>query len=235
MKTGQIVDILLIAVLLFGLCFGAKRGLFKSLMGLVVVAAALVGAVMLAPRLAAPVADRIAPYVENALTQKFSNSLQKAANGAAGNRDDDFYETLERMHFPTQVVQGVRDLVSRGVSSSLETTKSLFREAISQTVHSLVYNVTHAILVLVLYLVLMALFKRLVRLLDHVFDLPVLSTVNNLGGAALGLAEAAALLYAAVYLVGCFRPQELLSYAEQSRALKMFVSLVPEKLFSLLM
>ena len=239
MDNALIIDGVLAVILLVGTLIGAKRGLFKSLMGLVVVAAALVGAVFLAGKLAAPVTDFIAPKIENELVERFSGVLDRsAAQGGAGALDS-VTELLERYGVSGDALQKVWGSISSGVSDAAAGAKEkaldTFRAAVSASVRAAVSGTVRAVLTVVLYLVLLFVLRLLTRALDHVFDLPVLGTVNGLGGALLGLLETALLLYVVLYLGAHLGVKALAEPADGARILPFFLDHSPvELIFSLL-
>ncbi len=235
MDNAIIVDGVLVAVLLIGALIGAKRGLFKSLMGLVVVVAAMVGAVLLANRLAEPLTDFIAPKVENAIVSEFTRELDAAeadkTRTAAENRSA-LEKLLEDNHLPTGALDSLSGTLSNLTGTAKEKAADTFRSAISATVRATVSGAVHAVLTLVLYVVLLVVLRLLVKVVDHVFDLPVLGTVNGVGGAALGLLEAAALIYVVAYLGYHFGVKVITEHAEDTYLLSFFLNHSPVELIS---
>jgi uncharacterized membrane protein required for colicin V production len=88
------------------------------------------------------------------------------------------------------------------------------------------------VLLLVLYPVLLFVFRLLVQLVDHVFDLPVLGTVNDVGGAVVGLIEAALMLHVAVYIASRFGLALVTENVEGAKLLPIFLNHSPVELFS---
>lgn len=235
MDNSLIIDIVLGAVLLAGVAIGAHRGLFKSLMGLAVVIVALIGSVLLSNALAGPLTEIAAPMVENALVEHFEQRLDgEAENGASEGWS--LLDALSDYGVPAEAVQsllepyatGARELTERAKTDAAET----FRKAVSDAVHAFVYGIVHAVLVLVLYIALLIVLKLLVRALDHVFDLPVLSTLNGVGGALLGLVEAALLLYVAVYAASHLGVKIVTEHANDTYLLPLFLNHSPVELIS---
>ena len=79
---------------------------------------------------------------------------------------------------------------------------------------------------------LLIVLKLLTRALDHVFDLPVLSTVNNLGGAAIGLIEAVLLLYVVVFIGSHLGVKLITDHADDTYLLPIFLNHSPVELIS---
>jgi|GEM_PF-511224 len=239
MDNALIIDGILAVVLIAGAVIGAKRGLFKSLMGLAVVVIALIGAVLLADLLTDPITDVIAPRIENAVVRQFSEELdktsqEKTAEAAEGLRG--ITELLERYGLPKTLFDGALESLSEAVEGAVSAVKEkvteTFRTAVSASVRSLVRNAVHTVLVLVLYILLLVALKLLTGLFDHVFDLPVLNTLNNAGGAIFGFLEAALLLYVAVYAAAHFDPEAVRKCADGGHLLPIFLDHSPIDLIS---
>ena len=68
MNNGLIIDGVLVLLLLLSFFVGAKRGLFKSLMGFVVLIAAIVGAAIAANTLTEPITGLVLPAFEEKIS-----------------------------------------------------------------------------------------------------------------------------------------------------------------------
>ena len=214
MDNAVIIDGVIDVVLVAGILVGAHRGLFKSLMGLLAVLAALIGASVLANMLTPMVTELVYPIAREKLIAFFS-SAQPTSDGASA------------------LFGGIADQLSRFGLSVTELDP--YRSAVSaaeQAAMLLISSVVHSVLLLALYIVLLIVLRMLVRALDRVFDLPLLSTVNNLGGAAFGFAEAALLLYVAVYLASRFGAAFVTEHANDTYLLPIFLSHSPVELIS---
>ena len=236
MDNALIIDGVIAVVLLAGLLIGAKRGLFKSLMGLLVVVLALIGSVMLADMLTEPITDFVAPKVEDAVVSQFSDALDRSMDSDGTDAQTGVSEMLERYGVSGDILKPLWDSAASSVfgaiSAAKENTVDVFRGSISASIRTLVSGAVHAVLVLVLYVVLLVVLKLLTRLLDHVFDLPVLSTANGLGGAAFGLLEAALLLYVAAYAASRLGVTFVTEHADDAYLLPIFLNRSPVELIS---
>ncbi|MBQ9647991.1 MAG: CvpA family protein [Oscillospiraceae bacterium] len=236
MDNALIIDGVIAVVLLAGLLIGAKRGLFKSLMGLLVVVLALIGSVMLADMLTEPITDFVAPKVEDAVVSQFSDALDRSMDSDGTDAQTGVSEMLERYGVSGDILKPLWDSAASSVfgaiSAAKENTADVFRGSISASIRTLVSGAVHAVLVLVLYVVLLVVLKLLTRLLDHVFDLPVLSTANGLGGAAFGLLEAALLLYVAAYAASRLGVTFVTEHADDAYLLPIFLNRSPVELIS---
>ena len=147
-----VIDAILAAVLVGLVWLGAKRGLMKSLAGVISVGAAFFGASWCANRFVTPVSRWLEPLLRESIRQKLSGQ-----DGA------DAGELLSAFAFDT---------------------------------HSLVYAAAFIAILLVVWLLL--------KPLDLAGKLPLVRTVNALGGALLGFIWAVLLLFAAVWLMQRF-------------------------------
>ncbi len=239
MDNALIIDVVLGVLLVAGAVIGAYRGLFKSLMGFLVVLVALVGAVLLADFLTEPVTDVVAPQVENLVVKRFSDELDRTAktDEAADSRRE-LSDLLEEYGLPAdtldELLGTLTDTLSSASSAAKERASATFRGAVSTSVRALVRGVVHTALVLALYIVLLIVLKLLTNAIDHVFDLPGLNTLNTLGGAALGLLEAALLLYVVIYAASRFGVELITEHADDTYLLAFFLSHSPVEWISAL-
>ena len=222
MDNALVIDGVIVVILIAGIVFGAKRGLVKSLMGLLVGAAALVGAVLLADLLTPPVAEVAYPFVENAVIGRLA---ENGAEASADSRIDELLGSLEELDIDAQ---SVRDLLADAQGAAAEG----YRAAIAEAAREMVVSIVHAALFLLLYIALLIGLKLIVRAIDRVFDLPVLSTLNGVGGAVFGFAEAALLLYALVYIAPRLGVTALTEHANDTYLLPIFLDHSPVELIS---
>ena len=165
MDNGLIIDAVFALVLMLGALFGAKRGLFRSLMGLVTVVAALIGAALLSDLLAEPAAEALMPRAEQSVQEWFGESggqgLQSAeaddlpdADAPADGAEEDTNAPLDA----TGILKRLLRLDSDGkLSDSLHQSA---QDAALAAVHSLLLSVARA-LVFVLCFLLLTLLLRL--------------------------------------------------------------------------
>lgn len=202
MDNAFVIDGVLLAALAGGTLLGARRGIVKSLMGLVTAAAALLGAVMLAELLTGPITAAVAPKVEDAVVGRF---FEEHASELPGEWSDTrvgeaALDALRERGVPEETIDALASRLYSSSESVKQEVAGALRAAISEAVYALVRTTVHAALVLVFCLALLVALGLLTRALDLVFDLPVLGTVNSALGALLGLAETALLLFVAVHI-----------------------------------
>ena len=222
MDTIPYVDLLLAAALAFFVFLGAKRGLFKSLTGLLVLIAAIVGAVILASYAAEPLGAVLYPMVEEHFIEMsplpeeidLAGSELLASAGAVADKLAQFGLDLS--------VLG--DFLAETDGAAI----------VSAAAETLFLSVLQGILTVIFFILLLVALKLLVGTFNLVFKLPLLHFVNTLGGALFGLIEGGLFLFLAIFILQkC--GVSLSPYAEGSVVLSFFLSHTPQTLlFTLL-
>ena len=175
------IDAILAAVLVGLVWLGAKRGLMKSLAGVISVGAAFFGASWCANRFVTPVSRWLEPLLRESIQQKLSGQ-----DGA------DAGELLSAFAFDAHSLEKILEDVAQRVKETGESVFSAVTESVS---HSIAYGIVYAAAFIAILLV---------KPLDLAGKLPLVRTVNALGGALLGLVWAVLLLFAAVWLMQRF-------------------------------
>ncbi len=159
-----IIDIIAAALLLFFILRGKKRGLIKTIAGILVIVLAFPLAGALADKTADPIAERfVTPSVSDFLAPKAE-------------------ETKNAFEFKTMLIKiGVPESLAESVVSA-----SPVNELLSNATKTLSQKLTYALLYLIYFIILILIFKLLIKLIDKIFDLPVLNLINSLGGLLCG-------------------------------------------------
>ena len=229
MNNGLIIDGVLVLLLLLSFFVGAKRGLFKSLMGFVVLIAAIVGAAIAANTLTEPITDLVLPAFE----EKISDWLGVPEELTMGNiasgilssdstKNPSFSEWFEKLE------------LFRGGDRFVEHLQEKAANAAHLAARSLVESVVHAVLLLASFVMLLIVLKLLTGLIDHVFELPVLHALNTLGGGVFALLEAAILLYLVLWLAPEFGITFFRDNASDTYLLKFFTTHTPFTLIAII-
>lgn len=193
MNNGLIIDAVFALVLALGVLLGAKRGLVRSLMGLVTVVAALIGAAILSDLLAEPVTEVLLPWAEESVVEWLGGegAPPAALDGAASESSAPAGDAAAID--ATGILRGLLRIDKDGALH--DSLRALAQEAALAAARSLMGSLVRTVLFLLAFLLLTLLLRLLARGIDKVFSLPVLHTINSLGGALLGLAESALLLF----------------------------------------
>lgn len=214
MATPVIIDIVAAAILLGFAVYGAKRGLFRALAGLLVIILAVVGARVAAETLTRPAAELVRPLVERHIEQQLDAALEAPEDQPGQMPEEDF---------------GAEDLLGLlGVNEDrMEALAEQAREAVRDTGVSLLTAVAecvtepvlYSVLLLLSFAVLLVLLRLLAKLLDLALKLPVLHGANVVGGAVVGLLEGLAVLLILTLVL-----QQLGVSLEDSRILHRFAT-----------
>ena len=222
MNNALIVDGALLVLLLIGYLFGARRGLFKSLMGFATVIGALIGAVLIANALTGPVTDFAMPKIEEKVTEWLSVPEEMTMGQFAGGMVSsdsatnptfsEWFGKLEKWGAGDRFVGEIRDSAANAAQTAAR---------------SLVESIVRSALMLLCFIVLFIVLKLLVGMTNHLFDLPVLKTLNDLGGGILGLLETVLLIYFVLWLAPHFGITFLRDNAENTYLLSFFSTNTP--------
>lgn len=222
MNNGLIIDGMFVLILLVSFLVGAKRGLFKSLMGLVVVIAAVLGATMIADAATPPVTDFLVPKVEQKVTEWLGIPQEMTMEQfLSGTASSDFTTS--------QTFSEWFGKLSRWGASSgfLAHMKDKTANAAQTAARSLVESTIHTLLFLLSFIILLILLKLLTKTLDHIFNLPVLDTLNTAGGGIFGLLEVLALIYLVLLLAPRLGITFFRDNADATYLLKFFMTHTP--------
>ena len=213
---GQLTlaDIIIAAVLILAAVVGTKKGLLKSLAGVVIVIAAFIGASFIADALAEPVAQWLQPVLEDYVQEKLA---PEGTNDAAA--------LLEAFHFSGEQLEQMLQEVLTKVSETGSSVLSAVGESVS-------YSIAYAATYLVAFLVLLLALWLLSQPLHLAAKLPGLRTLNALGGAALGLVWGALLVFLAVWLMQKFNWLITPEMVEESTLLHFFATNSPISLIT---
>ena len=222
MNNALIIDGVLLLLLLVSYLIGAHRGLFKSLMGFAVVIVSIIGATLIADALTEPVTDFVMPIVEERVTERLGVpegltmgqffSGMASSNSATNPTFSEWFEKLDKW--------GAGDRFFGEFKNSTV-------NAAQTAARALMESIVHTILLLLCFVILLIVLKLLTGMIDHVFDLPVLKTLNNVGGGILGLLEALLLIYLVLWLAPRFGVTFLRDNAEHTYLLKFFSTYTP--------
>ena len=192
MTVPVIIDIIAAALLIGFTLYGARRGLFRALAGLLIVVLALTGARFAAAALAPAAAEMAAPVIQQHIEERLEEVLPDPAGGMPE-------EVLPEELLGLLGITGGRleELAEQARAGVRETGVSILSAVARSVTESFFYGV---ICVLV-FLLLTVLLNLAARVMDLALKLPVLHGANALGGAAAGLAEGVLAVFLLILLV----------------------------------
>ena len=195
MTVAVIIDIAIVLVLAgFTVC-GAKRGLFQSLAGLMIVVVALFGAAIVAGTFAKAVAKAAAPVVEKYFAEQLNTILEETleesgllegieTEGGLGLPEEGFLADM--LEHAGTMLEGATDSAAKAAVIAAE---------------SLIESFAYGILFILAFIILLLLLRVLCAAMGLLTKLPGVHGLNALGGAAFGLAEGVLLVFLAVFML----------------------------------
>ena len=202
MSVSAIMDLAILGVLALCVVMGARKGLFRSLMGLVAVIAALAAAVWASNIAADFVIDRmLRPATEAAIEERVDQMLEEET--AVSSPLEEMEEVVDFIREQARSLLGTLGLSAEAAERS---TREALLEGAGQIVDTVLDTVVRGILQSVLCFILFLLVSLVLRLatraLDITFHLPVLKQANWLGGLLFGAAKGLVLVCLGVWLLG---------------------------------
>ena len=186
MTISQAFDLAIVVILLLFLIVGGRRGLLRSLLGVVIFAVSLLGGSILANTLADPVTEWVTPRLEGYVLERLTDGHGQEAISAAAAADTAALDQLLDL-------DAISDMAKKAMDSAVEAGKNMLEGAVTGMIRSLAYG----LLFLVSFLVLTLLLRLLTSPLQLAARAPVLGAVNRLAGAALGLCLGVLAMFAA--------------------------------------
>ena len=221
--TPVIIDAIVVAILVAFVVCGTFHGALRTLAGLLIVVAALVGAGMIASACSGPAAKIAAPLVEERIAEKVRSAMEETTS--AETEETDLEALMERLGIDESLWQPLLERIRGGVAESGQ-------EILDAVVEQLLRSVIYGLVFLVSFLLLLILLKLLVRALDLITLLPVLHGANALLGGILGFIEGGLLLFLAVWVVRKFGVSFETELFEGAYILKIFTANTPLSVLS---
>lgn len=205
MTNALIYDGIILLVLVWCALRGYRRGLILTVSSLVVLLCAIFGANILSTALTPTVSPIVAPKIEVFLEEQLASHL-----------DGDTDATIESLLEGTQL-EALLPYVDEDVLAQVGTNaEALATEVLSTVAEALAYGVVQVILWIVAFVVISAVLNIVARTLDLVAKLPVLNTLNTLGGLVAGFVKGAIVLYIALIFFGWLGYLPTADVAEQT-------------------
>lgn len=192
MTSPLVLDLILLAILLFFVLMGAKRGFVLTLCSLVAVVVALVGANFLADTLTPKVAQAIEPTIETTIQtalEKQGQSLQDMAT------DETLTAIREKGGLYAFVADAMEEALQKlDIVPIVSTVATKAATAVAE-------QLAHGLLFLVAFFLVLLGWTLLSHALDLVAKLPGLNSLNGLLGGVVGLVKGLIIAYIAVWVL----------------------------------
>ena len=194
MTVPVIIDAVVVLILAGFTVFGAKRGLLRTLAGLVIVVVALVGAGMIATTFSGPAAKLAAPLIEKQIEKKIDAAIAESAPAVSSSTAEN--SQMEHLFSLLGLDAEVRSsLMEKARDTVRDTGVSAVTAVVTGVAQSMIYGVLYILSFVSLTVLLHVLFKAM----GVLTKLPGLRSLNALGGGVLGLIEGGLLLFLAVW------------------------------------
>lgn len=192
MTSPLVLDLILLAILLFFALMGAKRGFVLTLCSLVAVVVALVGANFLADTLTPKVAQAIEPTIETTIQtalEKQGQSLQDMAT------DETLTAIREKGGLYAFVADAMEEALQKlDIVPIVSTVATKAATAVAE-------QLAHGLLFLAAFFLVLLGWTLLAHALDLVAKLPGLNSLNGLLGGVVGLVKGLIIAYIAVWVL----------------------------------
>jgi hypothetical protein len=228
MQMAVIIDVILGAVLVLCAVLGWRRGAFRSVIGVVIVVFALLGAAFVSDQGAPLAAKALTPLISNQIEARFEKTMQEDATLSQASSDiSSAVKLFSAAGFYQQTAQ---ELAQEAAAQAKETGQTILRTAVEQVLLS----VARAVLFALTFVILLVALKLAAHVLGLLTAVPGLHFMNASAGALLGLIQGALALFAVVWLLQFFGSGISEELVAQSYLLRFFVLRNPAALaFSL--
>lgn len=197
-----LADLAIGVLLICAAAIKAHKGLYRSLMPLAVFAASVVCAIILSSVLTQPLSARIVPKVTESLASKLSTHgiLTDTVDGALDAMEKALPTGMLDALDTAGVSQKAHMLAQEAGTSAENTADRAVYAAAEALAESLVPRYVKLFLLVALFVLFRIVLSLLAKSFGLVFKLPVVGSVDKLGGAALGVIEGATVIWGVLWL-----------------------------------
>ncbi|MBU5434890.1 CvpA family protein [Pseudoflavonifractor sp. MSJ-37] len=199
-----LLDLIVSAVLIFFVVRGASKGLVRTLCGLAAVVVAVMGASFIAKTASPMVGEAIQPRLAAAIEERLDQEIQTRVPDLSGALDSStdgaslplqsVLDTLKDMGFYQDLIDKAEDALQQGMTAVAADTAARAAASMAQALaYRILFSLSFALILL--------LWGILSHALDLMTRLPVLHSLNQAGGALLGLLEALLILFVVAWLL----------------------------------
>ena len=204
MVTPILIDILIVAALVFFAWRGERRGFILTLCSLVAVLVAFVGATIITNAAAPKVAEYIQPKLEQSIQETLDEKAQEV--------DLIDYFQAEDVMAALREKGGVYEWAADSLEDSLRDADfSSYTQQAAKTAAALAGQLSRSILFPIVFLLLLIAWFFVSHALHLVSKVPVINSLNHGLGGAIGLIKGVVVVYVAVWLLcgplGAISPQ----------------------------
>ena len=224
-------DLAILAVLAIFLWRGYAKGFILTLCGFLAIFVALIGASILSNALAEPVAKTMEPVIAHRIQDALAQAIEETDFISV---DGNIVQTPEELPLHEVIQQLTESKLYQNFAASFQAAvdsgaAEITTNAARSIAHFAAVQIARTVIFAVSFFAILIAWFFLSHALDLVAKLPVLNSVNQLAGGAVGLAKGVLLLFIAAWLFkDSFVPPEAV---EQTYLLKFFCTVNPLSLF----
>ena len=224
-------DLAILAVLALFLWRGYAKGFILTLCGFLAIFMALIGASILSNALAEPVAKTMEPVIAHRIQDALAQAIEETDFISV---DGSIVQTPEELPLHEVIQQLTESKLYQNFAASFQAAvdsgaAEITTNAARSIAHFAAVQIARTVIFAVSFFAILIAWFFLSHALDLVAKLPVLNSVNQLAGGAVGLAKGVLLLFIAAWLFkDSFVPPEAV---EQTYLLKFFCTVNPLSLF----
>ncbi len=204
MVTPILIDILIVAALVFFAWRGERRGFILTLCSLVAVLVAFVGATIITNAAAPKVAEYIQPKLEQSIQETLDEKAQEVDLIDYFQAEDVMAALREKGGVYEWAADSLEDILRDADFSS-------YTQQAAKTAAALAGQLSRSILFPIVFLLLLIAWFFVSHALDLVSKVPVINSLNHGLGGAIGLIKGVVVVYVAVWLLcgplGAISPQ----------------------------
>lgn len=224
MQMAVIIDIIVAAVLILFAVLGWRRGAFKSVIGIVVVVAALIGATVISQQAAPVVTKMMTPIISETIERNFDQALEEFLSSGSAIEEEEAAEAFSA----AGLYQKTAEILARDVFAQAAQTG---QELATVAAESLVTSVATAVLFLLSFILLLIVLKLVSKVLGLLTAVPGLHLMDAVGGGIFGLVQGCLVLYAVAWAMQFFGYGISETVAEQTQLFRLFATFNPMDLF----
>lgn len=194
----MILDLIIFGIILLLVIIGAARGIAKTLLNLLSVAAAGIFSYLAAGLLSNLIYTAfIGPSITNSVTDSMADST-----AAAGAVVQDAIDGLPEFMVNIFSFFGITtDALSKSADTALNTAGTSAAQAVEIAVKPAVTGVLSIILIVLLFIIFLIICKKISKKLERLFHIPIVGTLNRILGGALGFLEGSAVCLIVIFVL----------------------------------
>lgn len=193
----MLADIIIVAVIVLFTIIGVRRGIARTILGIVGLFVTYAVAGGLSKWLSPLIYNS---FLEQTVTENVNNYM--SSYGFDYLIDNSISALPEWIRWLVSLFGGSSENVVQYVSQSVSSAQTNVTQAVTQTLESLAVSALQIVLMIVLFIIVYIIVRKLIRLVSKVFKAPVLRQVNGFFGGVLGAVNGLLIAWIAVNVFG---------------------------------